>query len=120
MKGAPLPTDTFTVGLVHAAARQVDLLAERLAAAGPEETRQILNAVVDAEDGVLGRTVTLLATSAYRARQHNDPQAALYGQAANDLYDLLLRLDAEWNPVPAPAAAQPALTTAPAPGRRTR
>jgi hypothetical protein len=120
MKGAPLPTDTFTVDLARAAARQMDLLAEHLTAAGPDETRQILHFALDAEDGVLGRVIVLLATAAYRAQHHNDPHAALYGQFANDLHDLVLDLDAELNPVPAPPAAQPAVSTAPVPGRRPR
>lgn len=120
MKGAPLPTDTFTVDFAHHAARHIDRLAEHLAAAGPDETRQILNAALDGEDGVLGRVVMLLATASYRAQHHGDPRAALYGQAANDLHDFVLRLDAELNPVPAPAAAQPALTTTPGSARLTR
>jgi hypothetical protein len=118
MKGAPLPTDTFTVDFARDAARQIDRLAEHLTAAGPDETRQILNAALDGEDGV--RVVMLLATASYRAQHHGDPHAALYGQAANDLHDFVLRLDAVLNPVPAPAAAQAALTTTPAPARRTR
>lgn len=120
MKGAPLPTITFTVDVAHNAARQIDRLAEHLAAARPDETRQILADAVDEEDGVLGRVVMLLATASYRAQHHGDPRAGVYQQAANDLHDLVLRLDDELNPAPAPLAGPPALAATSAPARRTR
>jgi hypothetical protein len=108
------------VDFAHDAARRIDHLAEHLATAGPDETRRILNAALDAGDGVLGRVVMLLATASYRARHHGDPHAALYGQIAGDLHDLVLDLDAALNPTPAPATAPPALSTALAPARRMR
>ncbi|SEO73512.1 hypothetical protein SAMN05216267_103927 [Actinacidiphila rubida] len=69
---------------------------------------------------MLGRVVMLLATASYRAQHHGDPHAGLYGQAADDLYDLVLRLDAELNPALTPASEPAALTTTPVPARRTR
>jgi hypothetical protein len=110
----------FTVGFARDTARQIDRLAEHLAAAGPDETRQILNVAADGEDGVLGRMVMLLATASYRAQHHRDPRAGAYGQAAHDLHDLVLHLDAELNAPPAPAAGPLALAITSASGRRTR
>lgn len=120
MKGVPLPPGTFTADAARGAARQIDRLAEHLATAGPDETRRILSDAATAEEGVLGRVVMLLATASYRAQHHGDPHAGVYGQAANDLHDLVLRLDAELNPAPAPAAGPPALTSTPVTGRRSR
>jgi hypothetical protein len=114
-----VPTGTFTVTLAQSAARRIDRLAEHLAVAGPDETRQILDEVLDAEDGVLGRVVTLLAVASYHAQHHNDPHAAVYTQIADDLHDLVLRLDADLNPAPAPPAGAPSPTT-PTPVRRAR
>lgn len=63
----------------------------------------------------------LLATASYRVQHHGDPHATAYGQAANDLHDLILRLDDELNPAAtAPPALQPALSTRPAPARQAR
>jgi hypothetical protein len=116
-----VPAGTFTVALAQSAARRIDRLAEHLASAGPDETRQILGDVLDAEDGVLGRVVTLLAVASYRAQHHNDPHAAaVYAQIANDLHDLVLRLDADLNPAPALPAGASSPTTTPAPVRRAR
>lgn len=102
-------------------ARRIDRLADHLSTAGPDETRRILNAVLDAEDGVLGRIITLLAAASYRAQHHGDPHAAVYRQIANDLHDLVLDADAAVHPTPpTPTPASPALATAPASARRSR
>jgi hypothetical protein len=89
----PLPTNAALCDVARGAARDVDRLAETLITADPDAARRILSTVLDAEDGVLGRIVHLLATASYHAQGHGDPHAALYGRFADDLHDLVLDLD---------------------------
>ncbi|MEU5833019.1 hypothetical protein ABZ820_04915 [Streptomyces diacarni] len=101
--------------------RQLAYLAEMLPAASATDFAKALEDILWAEDGILGRTGTLLATASHDTRQqaisgHNHPEVPLaIARAANAVHDLQLEL-AEYHedlqelakpPAESPTPAQP-------------
>ncbi|MGW5679700.1 hypothetical protein ACWEV4_32270 [Streptomyces sp. NPDC003860] len=119
----PDPTP-YPIRLAGEIARQIDQLAEQLIQAPPPLAAQIIAAVLDPEDGVLGRFTTLVATGSHFAKDHAEHgllPAEVWlalGRAANELHDIGLDVDEHTEtlrqlarpatPGTRPAAAKPA------------
>ncbi|MFK4222240.1 hypothetical protein [Streptomyces sp. NPDC019890] len=92
-------TTPYPVRLARDISRQIDQLSEHLAQAPPRQAAQILGQVLDAEEGILGRLTTLVATGSHFAKDHTErgtfpPEVWLaLGRAANDLSHLCVNLD---------------------------
>ncbi|MDX3523264.1 hypothetical protein [Streptomyces scabiei] len=104
-----------TVPYAQSIAEEIGRLTEQLALAPPREAARILAAVLNPEDGILGRLTGLMITGAQFAKLHSEqcilpPEVCLaMGRAANELHDIVLDLDALANPV----ASLPATTPKP-------
>ncbi|WP_405889839.1 hypothetical protein OG427_07270 [Streptomyces sp. NBC_00133] len=94
-------TDTtpYPVRLARDISGQIDQLGGHLAQAPPRQAAQILGQVLDADEGILGRLTTLVATGSQFAQDHTErgtfpPEVWLaLGRAANDLSQLCVNLD---------------------------
>ncbi|MFB6557406.1 hypothetical protein ACFCYH_00605 [Streptomyces sp. NPDC056400] len=98
--------------------RQLDQLSAHLSQAGPQQAAQILQQVLDAENGILGRLTALVGTGTYVTKHH--AQSGVFpaemwlalGRTANSLHDLALDLD-EHQEVFEEIASRRSLTTSP-------
>ncbi|MCZ1006860.1 hypothetical protein [Streptomyces lydicus] len=94
----PDPTP-YAVALAEDIAHRLGQLTEHLGQAPPRQAAQILDKVLDAEEGILGRTTGLMATGSSFAQHHAQagsfpPEVWLaLGRAANELNDICLDLD---------------------------
>ncbi|MFB7171896.1 hypothetical protein ACFCYM_13850 [Streptomyces sp. NPDC056254] len=102
--------------LIDSITRQLDQLSARLSQAGPQQAAQILQQVLDAENGILGRLTALVGAGTYVTKHH--AQSGIFpaemwlalGRTANTLHDLALDLD-EHQEVFEEIASRRALTT---------
>ncbi|MEU8495228.1 hypothetical protein AB0940_01000 [Streptomyces sp. NPDC006656] len=106
------PATTLTDSIT----RQLDLLSAQLSQAGPQQAAQILQQVLDSENGILGRLTSLVVTGTYVTKHHAQTgtfPAEMWlalGRTANTLHDLALDLD-EHQEVFEEIAARRSLTT---------
>lgn len=109
----------FAVALAEDIAHRLGLLTEHLAQAPPRQAAQILEKVLDADEGVLSRTTGLMVTGSQIA-QHRAQVGAFpleiclaLGRAANALNDIALDLDEHTGDIhhlaDPPAASHPAV-----------
>ncbi|MGE7384242.1 hypothetical protein ACQKM2_01895 [Streptomyces sp. NPDC004126] len=102
--------------LTDSITRQLDQLSAHLSQAGPQQAAQILQQVLDAENGVLGRLSALVDTGTHVTKHHAQSGAIpaemwlALGRTANTLHDLALDLD-EHQGVFEEIASRRALTT---------
>ncbi|MEV5878073.1 hypothetical protein AB0L75_28370 [Streptomyces sp. NPDC052101] len=81
----------YSVQLAASVARQIDQLTRHLAQSPPREAAQILGAVLDYDEGILGRVTDLVGAGSRFAQDHSQrgilpPEVWLaLGRAANEL-----------------------------------
>ncbi|MEV7955292.1 hypothetical protein [Streptomyces sp. NPDC088141] len=124
----PGPTP-YATHLAVAAARQIGQLSEYLSQATRQEAAQILERILAADEGVLDRVTTLMATGSHVTKNHAKagicrPEVPLaLARAANTLHDVSLDLEHDIHQLAGPAKnvqAPPRGSAAPGRSRRTR
>lgn len=113
---------SYPVRLADDIAGLLDTLNEHLIQATPQEAAQILEKVLDGEDGVLGRMTGLMVTGSHvtkdlSTRDLLPPEIPLaLGRAANELHDIGLDIDEHTDTIAALATPQSRVgTTVPKP-----
>ncbi|WP_129838113.1 hypothetical protein [Streptomyces sp. RFCAC02] len=94
-----MPDSRDGVRLADSIAHDLSALNEHLITAPAADAVRIISALLDADDGILGRVATLMATGSHRVRPHAERGTLpaevwlALGRASNELHDTTLDLD---------------------------